>query len=137
MRRSVSLSVVVALLVLPVAFAQAPGTIFIKNGNIIPVVGPSIDKGSLLIRDGKIVDIGKTLTDFNCVDTGVFVCTPRLMDEIEKAYVANGDASLSEGVAALARAGRMHVLDIGDAFWQDVDTPEMLAHAEDLLRRAG
>jgi len=85
--------------------------------------------------DGKIVEIGKQLTDFNCVDTGVFVCTPRLMDEIEAVYLAHGDASLSDGVGALANNGRMHVLDIGDAFWQDVDTPEMLAHAEVILRQ--
>ena len=61
MRRSASIFVVVALLVLPVAFAQAPGTILIKNGHIIPVVGPSIEKGSLLIREGKIVDIGTNI----------------------------------------------------------------------------
>ena len=92
------------------------------------------DATKVVAVDGKIVEISKQLTEFNCVDTGVFVCTPQLMDEIEKVYDATGDASLSDGVGALARRGCMHVLDIGDAFWQDVDTPEMLAHAELILR---
>lgn len=61
MRRSASLYVVIALLVVPFAFAEAPETIFIKNGHIIPVVGAPIDNGSLLIRDGKIVDIGANI----------------------------------------------------------------------------
>lgn len=85
----------------------------------------------------KIARIGKTIPEYNCVDVGVFVCTTALMDRIAEFYAAHGDASLSEGVQALAGTGRMTVLDIGDGFWQDVDTPEMLAHAErELTRRA-
>jgi imidazolonepropionase-like amidohydrolase len=61
MRKSASLFVVVALFVLPIAFAETTGTILIKNGHIVPVVGPSIENGSLLIRDGKIVDIGTSI----------------------------------------------------------------------------
>ncbi len=85
-------------------------------------------------KDGTIQSIGKQITDYNCIDTGVFVCTQRLMDEIRKVYEAKGDASLSDGVQALANEDKMHTLDIGDAFWQDVDTPEMLQHAEKMLQ---
>jgi NDP-sugar pyrophosphorylase family protein len=65
----------------------------------------------------------------------VFVCSAALMDAIEAVYRQTGDASLSEGVQTLAAAGNMQVIDIGDGFWQDVDTPEMLAHAEAELAR--
>jgi len=89
--------------------------------------------------EGRLVidRIGKTIPTFDCVDCGVFVCTTALMDAIAAVYAEAGDASLSDGVQALARTGRMFLVDVGDGFWQDVDTPEMLAHAEaELARRA-
>lgn len=84
-------------------------------------------------EDGKIVAIGKKLLQFNCVDTGVFVCTQSLMDALQMVYDRKGDASLSEGVQQLANRGCMYTLDIGAGLWQDVDTPDMLSHAEALL----
>ena len=30
----------------------------------------------------------------------------------------------------MARDGKVRAIDIGEAWWQDVDTPEMHAHAE-------
>lgn len=93
------------------------------------------DATKVVERDGKLVDIGKALSRYNCIDTGVFVCTTGLLDAIDEVYREAGDASLSNGVARLAALGKMTVLDVKDGFWQDVDTPEMLAHAESALSR--
>jgi choline kinase len=82
---------------------------------------------------GQVVAIGKRLSTFNCIDTGVFVCTAGLMNALQAVYERRGDASLSEGVQQLAAAGRMATLDIGNGCWQDVDTPAMLTHAEEIL----
>ena len=91
------------------------------------------DATKVYSQNGRIESIGKGISEYNCIDTGVFVCTPRLMSEIRRVYKKQGDASLSDGIQALANKGKMHTLDIGDAFWQDVDTPEMLEHAEEML----
>lgn len=91
------------------------------------------DATKVVVDGGKIVAIDKKLTDFNAVDTGVFVCTDGLLNALQALDDAHGDASLSDGVRRLAASGRMHALDIGDGFWQDVDTPEMMAHAEAML----
>ena len=91
------------------------------------------DATKVLAEDGRIQSIGKQIPEFNCVDTGVFVGTDGLMDAIDEVYREKGDSSLSDGVHALSSRDVMRVLDIGDGFWQDVDTPEMLEHADRML----
>ena len=86
---------------------------------------------------GRVTAIGKDLTTFDAVDTGVFVCTDGLLDALadeDRERDGRGGAALSDGVRRLAAEGRMAALDVGDGFWQDVDTPAMLAYAEARLR---
>ena len=95
------------------------------------------DATKVATRQGRVLAIGKEIAAFDAIDIGVFVGTRRLLDALAAVRAERGDASLSEGVERLAREGRMAVLDIEGGFWQDVDTPEMLAHAEtELARRA-
>jgi choline kinase len=84
----------------------------------------------------NIAAIGKELDAYDCVDTGLFVCTHGLLNALEAYYRIHGDVSLSNGVQSLADESLMSILDIGDAFWQDIDTPEMLANAELILNCA-
>lgn len=93
------------------------------------------DATKVFEKNGFIMNIGKSLNSFNCVDTGVFVGTGGLLDAVESVFRNKGDASLSDGVQVLAERGLMTILDIKDSFWQDVDTPEMLAHAEKMLNQ--
>lgn len=93
------------------------------------------DATKVLSEDGKIVSIGKQIEEFNCIDTGVFICTRGLINSLEKFYESHGDASLSNGVQDLATSGKMFTVDIGDGFWQDVDTPEMFKYTEQVLRQ--
>jgi choline kinase len=84
--------------------------------------------------DGRIVTLGKTLPHFNAVDTGAFIASPALFAALEqKRAEQGGDCSLSDGVAALARAGAAFAVDIGDAWWQDVDDYTALRIALDKL----
>ena len=91
------------------------------------------DATKVQTQNGRVTAIGKQLETFDAVDTGVFVCTDGLLGALAEVLAETGDASLSDGVRRLAEAGRMLALDVGDGFWQDVDTPEMLAHAEAVL----
>lgn len=84
-------------------------------------------------RDDRVVAIGKDLREYDAIDTGVFVCATSLFDYLEEAK-RNGDCSLADGVRAMAHAGKARAVDIGDAWWQDVDTLEMLVCAEEKLR---
>jgi choline kinase len=95
-----------------------------------------MDDATKVLSDGSvgIREIGKNLSSFDCVDTGLFVCSSGLLVALEDVYSRKGDVSLSDGVSELARRGKMQILDIGDGFWQDVDTPEMLSEAERRLR---
>jgi len=76
-----------------------------------------------------IVDIGKDLTHYDALDTGMFLCSPALFQRLESEKRA-GNCSLSDGMRQLAREQKLRAFDIGDAHWQDVDSPEALAYAE-------
>ncbi len=83
-------------------------------------------------REGRILEIGKDLNDYTAIDTGIFYCSPALFPALEK-VCQNGEGSLSEAIALLAHEGKARVSPIGSCFWQDVDTPESLKHAEKVL----
>jgi choline kinase len=91
------------------------------------------DATKVLVRGDRVESIGKHIQEYNCIDTGVFVCTTGLIDALEEVYAEEYDTSLSDGVQLLGEKGRMQAVSIGASFWQDVDTPEMLAHAEKIL----
>jgi len=79
-----------------------------------------------------IIDIGKQITRYDAVDTGMFICTSALFSALDKATV-DGNCSLSDGMRILAANRKLRAFDIGDAVWQDVDTPEALAYGSDIF----
>jgi choline kinase len=96
------------------------------------------DATKVRTEDGYIVDIGKELAGYDCVDCGVFAVSPALFDALDEARARRGgDCSLSDGVRSLAQRRRARVLPIGEAFWQDVDTPGASRRAESELVRLG
>lgn len=80
-------------------------------------------------EDSRIVAIGKKLEDYNAIDTGIFICPETIFAYLRR-VLKEGDCSLADGVRLMAEEGNALAVDIGDAWWQDVDTPEMLARAE-------
>jgi choline kinase len=80
----------------------------------------------------RIIAIGKTLTEYDALDTGLFVCDPSLFGALESAR-AEGDTTLSGGIRILAARGLMRSFDVGHARWCDIDTIEDLHSAESLL----
>ncbi len=77
----------------------------------------------------KVTAIGKDLADYDAIDTGLFVCPPGIFEYLERAR-QNGDCSLADGVRLMALEEKVRAVNIGDAWWQDVDTPEMFRQAE-------
>ncbi|HEV3037166.1 MAG TPA: phosphocholine cytidylyltransferase family protein [Candidatus Angelobacter sp.] len=111
----------------------------LKPGEVILAVDPNIDRifdlddATKVRRDrGRIVDIGKEISDYDALDTGMFLCSPALFDRLESAK-KDGNCSLSDGMRQLIAERRLRALEIGKGQWQDLDTPEALAYAEGMF----
>lgn len=81
---------------------------------------------------GKVVSIGKSLSTFNAVDTGAFLCTPAIFRALDKS-VNGGQFSLTAGNRILADQGKLNTLDVTGCFWVDVDNEEALERAQRVL----
>ncbi|PKB14148.1 1L-myo-inositol 1-phosphate cytidylyltransferase [Novosphingobium kunmingense] len=104
-----------------------------RTGN--PLVDP--DDATWVETDlrGFIRTIGKTIPTYDAVDCGAFLATPELARAIGAAIASGKAGSLSDGMQALADAGRAATWDIGAAWWLDVDDPRAHALAEDQAPR--
>src|SRR6266404_1495121 len=91
------------------------------------------DAMKVRVQGDRLIGIGKDLRDYDAIDTGFFVCPRKFFDYLEKAK-RNGDCSLADGVRLMGADDQVRGIDIGAAWWQDIDTPEMLACAETQLR---
>jgi|CXWL01.1.fsa_nt_gi 1L-myo-inositol 1-phosphate cytidylyltransferase len=85
------------------------------------------------VQDGRIVDLGKGIADWNALDTGVFWCTPGVFDAITP-ELRDGEAGAV--FAWLARAGKLDAVDVTGHRWLDVDTADDLRAADDWLAAA-
>ena len=97
------------------------------------------DAMKIRTRGNRVIGIGKDLRDYDAIDTGLFVCSLEIFDYLERAKSDMGgrDCSLADGVRMMAADDKVRAIDIGSAWWQDVDTPQMLHHAEkEMAKRA-
>lgn len=92
------------------------------------------DATKVQVEGGFIRDIGKQLTQYNAVDTGIFLCSHGIFNALEES-VAGGEQSLSDGVRTLARRSCMEAVDIGDLFWLDVDDEQARREGEKRLQQ--
>lgn len=90
------------------------------------------DAMKVRMQADRVVAIGKELAHYNAIDTGLFVCPTEFFAYLERAKIG-GDCALADGVRAMAEDGLVRGIDIGAAWWQDIDTPEMFARAEKQL----
>jgi 1L-myo-inositol 1-phosphate cytidylyltransferase len=90
------------------------------------------DATKVRLEQDYVVEIGKSLQDYNALDTGMFLCGKALFGWLERAAV-NGNCSLSDGLRLMAQYGKFKGFDIGDAHWQDVDTPAALDYAQQIF----
>ena len=127
--------------VLSPGMVQTMARISPPEGGVVLAVDPDLDSifdmddATKVRTEGRrIAAIAKDLATYDCIDTGLFTCTSGLFDALADERTARGDCSLSDGMRRLGREGLALVQPIEpDDFWQDVDTPETAAYAEQVL----
>jgi len=97
----------------------------------------TIEEATRVRLDGdRITAIGKGLSPWHALDTGLFIFTPRLFDALRDAQ-AHGQTTLSAGVQRLAARQLMRAAAVVDSSWCDIDTRDDLGMAEALFTPAG
>ena len=106
---------------------------------------PCKEDTKVLERNGKIVDIGKNIRESNCVDTGIFLCSPKIFSYIEEA-ANEKKGELRDSIKKAAKNGDAEIFDITkiesypskmrkniELWWTDIDTQDDLKKASDKL----
>lgn len=117
--RSIRLALAATLALASAAGAQ---TIAITGGTVYPVSGPKIERGTVLIRDGKVVAVGANVTvpgDAQRIDaTGKWV-TPGLINA--ETQLGLFDVGFGAGNTDVAARGRGDALSPAFTVWEGVN----------------
>ncbi len=84
---------------------------------------------------GRVVRLSKNLDEFKYVDVGLFVCSQRVFPVIERCVVEGRDEWNDVKRAWIEEGNDLLIFDCRGSFWLDIDTPEELRRAEELLRQ--
>lgn len=96
-----------------------------KNNPLIDIN----DVTKVHVKDRDIINIGKTINNFNAFDTGIFLCTPAIFDALEYACEIHGDTTLSAAIRHLAEKNKAKSVQT-QHFWIDVDDEKAHQKAE-------
>jgi len=110
------------------SFQLGPGETALAVDSKVDSIVDIEDATKVVCKGPNITHIDKKLMDYNGVDCGLFKCTTGLFDALAGAMV-DGDCSLTDGCRQLIASERMKAVDIGTAFWIDIDTPQSLTYA--------
>lgn len=121
---------------------------FETNSSTVLVIDrkePSVCDTKVLEKKGKIICVGKDIKLSNCVDTGIFLCSPRVFFYIEES-VKEGKTELADCINIAAKNKDAEIFDIGQiesyaskmrkdiqTWWIDIDTEKDLIKAKELI----
>ncbi|VUT25781.1 MAG: Bifunctional IPC transferase and DIPP synthase [Candidatus Methanolliviera sp. GoM_oil] len=109
--------------------APANSAIVSKESDLINIDTDEATK--ILAREGKIVDIGKEIEEWNYIDTGAFLCEDSIFKTLNDLFCEENHVEWSDVI----NRSDMNVYE-NEELWMDVDTKEDLKRAEDLLMRS-
>ena len=105
---------------------------------------PSKEDTKLLEKGGRVIDIGKDIEESNCIDTGMFLCSPKIFFYIEEA-VKEVKTELTDGIAKAVENRDVEIFDITQIdpyipsmrkepkpFWMDIDTVRLQTNGTDV-----
>jgi len=85
----------------------------------------------LVASDGYIKDIGKSIPQWNGVDTGLFLLNGAIFDVLDHVKNMANPLTLSYCVKQMIKSHRLWACDVSGFFWLDIDTWEDLALARE------
>lgn len=89
----------------------------------------------LLDDNSKMIDIGKRIPIWNCIDTGVFLMTRNIFNALHSLYTEK--LTITGGVKNLIRTKNPVIgVDVSGMFWSDVDTYLDLIRTEKALNES-
>lgn len=113
---------------------------YTPNGHSHLAVDPNVSRVydqenqiKVQLKDEFVVRMGRSLSHGEAVDTRVALLSKSIFNALE----GLDNPRVTDGFRVLAERRELLGHDIGEALWQDIDTPETLRHAEWLLHMYG